>query len=239
MINSFTNLSQHRTYRIFNDNQFGLDNIELRDSSLIWGKTIFETENILRRKLGDKNIEIASIRPAGENRVRGSAIIIDSAKAAGGSGIGCVMGDKKLKAIVVRGHGKIEVANPKRFMKEVTRCYQQCKNEPNVMMMCKAGLNFYSDPDFQGWYSIIVVRNGQNDYWERKKRIELMNFKTGVPNMRKGVRACYSCPTGCMLYMEINKGKYKGTKGEGFWVNTIMGHACRFDISDPESVVKF
>lgn len=55
-------------------------NIELRDASLIWGKTIFETENILRRKLGDKNIEIASIGPAGENRVRGSAIIIDSAK---------------------------------------------------------------------------------------------------------------------------------------------------------------
>jgi aldehyde:ferredoxin oxidoreductase len=37
--------------------------------------------------------------------------------------------------------------------------------------------------------------------------------------------------------MEINDGKYKGTKGEGFWVNTIMGHACRFDLSDPESVV--
>lgn len=213
-------------------------NIELRDASLIWGKTIFETENILRRKLGDKNIEIASIGPAGENRVRGSAIIIDSAKAAGGSGVGCVMGDKKLKTIVVRGHGKIEVANPKRFMKEVARCYQQCKNEPNAMMMRKAGLNFYSDPDFPGWDSIMVVRNGQNDYWEREKRIKLMNSKTGVPNMRKGVRACYSCPTGCMPYMEINKGKYKGTKGEGFWINTIMGHACRFDISDPESVVK-
>jgi aldehyde:ferredoxin oxidoreductase len=41
-----------------------------------------------------------------------------------------------------------------------------------------------------------------------------------------------------MPYMEIAKGKYQGTKGEGFWINTIMGHAGRFDISDPEAVVK-
>lgn len=215
------------------------DNIELRDASLIWGKTIFETENILRRKLGDKNIEIASIGPAGENRVRGSAIIIDSAKAAAGSGVGCVMGDKKLKAIVVHDHEKIEVADPKRFMKEVKKCYQQCGNEPDAVMMHRAGLNKYSDPDYEGWNTNIVVKNGQDDQWEKEKRISLMNAKTGVPNMQKGVRACYSCPIGCIPFMEINKGKYKGTKGEGFWINTIMGHACRFDISDPESVVKF
>jgi len=147
------------------------------------------------------------------------------------------MGDKRLKAIIVREHGKIEVAEPERFMKVVAKCYQQCKDEPNTEMMHKAPLNPYSDPEWKGWNTNIVVKNGQDDQWERKNRIRLMNFKTGVPNMQKGVRACYSCPTGCMPYMEINKGKYKGNKGEGFWINTIMGHACRFDISDPELVV--
>jgi len=117
--------------------------IEIRDANLIWGKTIFETEKILRQELGDNDIKIASIGPAGENRVRGSAIIIDTARAAGGSGVGCVMGDKRLKAIVVRGHGKIEVAEPERFMKVVAKCYQQCKDEPNTEMMHKAPLNLY------------------------------------------------------------------------------------------------
>jgi len=212
--------------------------IEIRDANSIWGKTIFETEKILRKELGDNDIKIASIGPAGENRVRGSAIIIDTAKVAGGSGVGCVMGDKRLKAIVVRGHGKIEVAEPERFMKEVAKCYRQCKNESNTMMMRRALFETCSDPDASEWDTIMVIRNGQDDYWEREKRIRLMNKETGIPSMKKGVRACYSCPTGCMPYMEINKGKYKGTKGEGFWVNAIMGHACRFDISNPESVLK-
>ena len=225
--------SEEPVYLYINDN-----NIELRDASLIWGKTVFEAENILRQRIGDKNIEIALIGPAGENRVRGSAIIIDTAKAAGGSGVGCVMGDKKLKAIVIRGHGRIKVAEPERFMKIVARCYQLCKNEPNVIKMRKGYMNFYSDADNPNWDKLMVVRNGQDDYWEKEKRNKLMNSKTGVPNMQRGVRACYSCPIGCMPYMEINNGKYKGDKGEGFWINTLMGHACRFDISNPESVVK-
>jgi len=225
--------SEEPVYLYINDN-----NIELRDASLIWGKTVFETENILRQSIGDRNIKIALIGPAGENRVRGSAIMIDTAKAAGGSGVGCVMGDKKLKAIVVRGNGKIKVAEPEKFMKIVDRCYQERKEEPKVKMMTKGYLNFYSDPDYPNWNAVMVVRNGQDDYWERDKRIKLMNSKTGVPSMQKGTRACFSCPIGCMPYMEIDKGKYQGTKGEGFWINTIMGHAGRFDISDPEAVVK-
>jgi aldehyde:ferredoxin oxidoreductase len=121
--------------------------IEIRDANLIWGKTIFETENILRQELSDNDIKIASIGLAGENRVRGSAIIIDTARAAGGSGVGCVMGGKRLKVIVVRGHGKIEAAEPERLMKVVAKCYQQCKDEPNTEMMHKAPLNLYSNPE--------------------------------------------------------------------------------------------
>ncbi|MBA7477903.1 hypothetical protein ES707_13318 [subsurface metagenome] len=225
--------SKKPVYLYIND-----DKVEIRDAGFIWGKDIFETENIFRKEIGDDNIKIASIGPAGENRVRGSAIIIDTAKAAGGSGVGCVMGDKKLKAIVVRGHGKIAVAQPEKFMKAVAKCYQKCKEGPNAKMMRKSGLNLYSDPEWEGWNTNIVIKNGQDDQWEKGKRIRLMNPTTGVPNMQKGVRACYSCPIGCMPFMEINKGKYKGDKGEGFWINTIMGHACRFDISNPESVVE-
>jgi len=225
--------SKKPVYLFINDSH-----VEIRDAALTWGKNTCETENILRQEIGDDNVKIALIGPAGENRVRGSAIIIDTAKAAGGSGVGCIMGDKKLKAIVVRGHGKIEVADPERFMKIVGKCYQQCKNEPKIEMMRKAPYKICSDPEWEGWNTTVVVKNGQDDQWERKSINRLLNFKTGVPSMQKGVRACYSCPSGCIPYMEISKGKYKGNKGEGFWINTIQGHACRFDISDPESVVE-
>ncbi|GAH63770.1 unnamed protein product, partial [marine sediment metagenome] len=76
-------------------------NAEIRDASHLWGKSTYETEDILKKELRDNKIEIASIGPAGENLVHGSAIIIDCGRAAGGSGVGCIMGDKKLKSIVV------------------------------------------------------------------------------------------------------------------------------------------
>ncbi|GAB4113358.1 MAG: aldehyde ferredoxin oxidoreductase family protein [Candidatus Caldatribacteriota bacterium] len=212
--------------------------VELRDAQYLWGKDVFTTEFILRKTLDKEEIEIAAIGPAGENLVRGSAIIVDTAKAAAGSGVGCVMGDKKLKAIVVRGKGKIEVADPGRFMAIVEKTYQKCKQNPATRLMRQAPLNLYADSEWEGWYTNMVTRNGQDDYWESTKRQKLMNSQSGVPSMIKGVRACYLCPTGCLPFLEIEKGKYQGDKGEGFWINTIMGHACRLDISEPEAVVE-
>ena len=79
------------TYIYINDGK-----VELRDASKIWGKTTFETDKALRNITGDRQTKSAIIGPAGENRIRGSAIIIDSSRAAGGSGVGCVLGDKFL-----------------------------------------------------------------------------------------------------------------------------------------------
>ena len=212
---------------------------EIRDAAWLWGKTTYETENLLRQELGDERIEIAAIGPAGENRVRGSAILIDTAKAAGGSGVGCVMGDKKLKAVVVRGHGKIEVFDPRGFMEAVAKTHRQCEaNRAKVQSMRQSGAARFENLDFEAWETCMVIRNGQDDYWEREKRARLMNPEAGVPSMRRKVRACFSCPTGCMPFMEKARGKYEEMKGEGFWINALWSVA-RFDISDPETAVAF
>ena len=212
---------------------------EIRDAAWLWGKTTYETENLLRQELGDERIEIAAIGPAGENRVRGSAILIDTAKAAGGSGVGCVMGDKKLKAVVVRGHGKIEVFDPRGFMEAVAKTHRQCEaNRDKVRSMRQSGAARFENLDFEAWETCMVIRNGQDDYWEREKRARLMNPEAGVPSMRRKVRACFSCPTGCMPFMEKARGKYEEMKGEGFWINALWSVA-RFDISDPETAVAF
>jgi len=95
-----------------------------------------------------------------------------------------------------------------------------------------------TDMAFEGWETIMVVRNGQDDYWEPEKRRKLMNRDYGVPTMRRGVRACFTCPAGCSAYMTIDSGDFKGMKGEGFWINTVMS-ASRFDLDDPDAVVAF
>ena len=76
---------------------------ELKDASSMWGKSVWETEDMLREIRGDKFIRCASIGQAGENGVLFAGIINDKDRAAGRSGVGTVMGKKNLKAIAVRG----------------------------------------------------------------------------------------------------------------------------------------
>ncbi len=212
---------------------------EIRRAGYLWGKTTYETEASLQSRIGDPAVRIACIGPAGENGVLGSIILIDRAKAAGGSGVGCVMGDKKLKAIAVRGHGSLQVARPEAFMEATNVAMQKVAESPTAEKMWRntlAGV-YAVDPHSISWDLLMLVRNGQDESWEIEKRKRLMNTKTGIPKYRKKVLACFNCPIGCMPFSEIKEGNYKGTKGEGLWVNTLM-LATWLDIPEPEPIIK-
>ncbi len=94
------------------------DVAELRDAGPLWGKSVWETEETLKKQHQDPLLRISSIGLAGENQVLFAAVVNDLHRAAGRSGVGAVMGSKNLKAIAVRGtKGVGNIANPKEFMK--------------------------------------------------------------------------------------------------------------------------
>jgi aldehyde:ferredoxin oxidoreductase len=93
------------------------DQVELRDATHLWGKGVFETEDLIRRETALPDCSVAAIGPAGENRVLYAAIVNEKYRAAGRSGVGAVMGAKHLKAIAVRGTGAVRVADPAAMMK--------------------------------------------------------------------------------------------------------------------------
>jgi aldehyde:ferredoxin oxidoreductase len=93
------------------------DVVELRDASHLVGLDITQTTTGLREELGDPELEVAAIGPAGENLVRYAIISCNLARAAGRTGMGTVMGSKKLKAIAVRGSKPVRPADPPRFEK--------------------------------------------------------------------------------------------------------------------------
>jgi aldehyde:ferredoxin oxidoreductase len=97
--------SAHPVYLWIHDGRY-----ELRDARHLWGLTTGETEDALRRELGDDKIEIAEIGPAGEKLARFAAIMNMRNRAHGRTGLGAVMGAKRLKAIAVRGTGKPSAA---------------------------------------------------------------------------------------------------------------------------------
>lgn len=86
---------------------------ELRDARYLWGKDTSETDELIIRETG-KPTNIISIGPAGEKRSLLACIINNKVRAAGRSGLGAVMGSKKLKAIAVTGGGKIPIADKDR-----------------------------------------------------------------------------------------------------------------------------
>ena len=106
------------------------EEVEIRDASMVWGLDNWETLEQLRQEVGDKRARVASIGPAGEQLVPFACIQNDMEHFNGRTGMGTVMGSKKLKAIAVRGTRKMEMADSNK-VKEIGRWHtQRIKTHP-------------------------------------------------------------------------------------------------------------
>jgi aldehyde:ferredoxin oxidoreductase len=88
---------------------------ELHAASDLWGRDIYDTQTRLRELLGDPKVRVACIGLAGENLVKLAGIANDHGRFAARTGLGAVMGSKNLKAIAVRGTGKVSLYAPEEF----------------------------------------------------------------------------------------------------------------------------
>ncbi|MEE8470458.1 MAG: aldehyde ferredoxin oxidoreductase N-terminal domain-containing protein, partial [Dehalococcoidia bacterium] len=87
--------------------------VEIKDASALWGKSTIETRETLKEQLGS-SVNVAAIGPAGENLITFASVLADN-DASASSGLGAVMGSKNLKAVAVRGSGKIRIADPQKY----------------------------------------------------------------------------------------------------------------------------
>jgi aldehyde:ferredoxin oxidoreductase len=152
------------------------------------------------------------------------------------------MGGKKLKAIAVRGHGSIRVAHPEKFIEAAERARKKILNNPIAKPFRErtlAGMMYTDAERDDPWWDLMhTAKNSQEVYWSRERRRRICSPKVGVYKYRKKIFACFSCPVGCMPFSEIDEGKYKGTKGSGFWVNSVYWPA-RMDVDDPAAALKY
>ncbi len=86
------------------------ETIDIRDASPLWGRSSFEACGILKADL-NKDVSVLTIGQAGENRIHFATIVTDDGST-GSGGLGAVMGEKKLKAVVVRGKQRPGAADP-------------------------------------------------------------------------------------------------------------------------------
>jgi len=209
--------------------------VELRSAEHLWGKDTWETEAQIKEELGTKDVQIGSIGPAGENLARYGCIIFNINRAAGETGLGAIMGAKKVKAIAVRGTGSVEVADPAALVRYSKELVQRIVNNEFYSLIADygtlPGTTFY---DMMGY---LAIRNyGQAGDWEEVQNIGAVEI---AEYFKKPV-ACFGCPIHCSHHFKITEGRFKGEEGAKpeFSTTQVPFGAC-LGVDDREALLKF
>ena len=187
------------------------EDVNIKEGSHLWGKLINEADQIIKEEVGDTNIHIGCIGPAGENLVRFACVIFDLARAVGRSGMGAVMGSKNLKAIAVRGSKSVKVADPAKLEDLTKKAYDAISVDVNY-----PAWSVYGTPgliELANTLGILTTRNFQTGVFEGADDIGGWNF---VHNYSVKSKGCHACPLHCSHYYEIKEGQYKGVSAGGY-----------------------
>jgi aldehyde:ferredoxin oxidoreductase len=205
----------------------------LKSAAHLWGKDTYETEDILKSELG-KEIAIACIGPAGEKQSLISCIVHNKGSVAGRSGLGAVMGSKKLKAVVVKGNAEVPVADPEGIRK--LREYYLPRLGGHIQMVRKYGTTFTTLPSAESGDSPVKNWGG----------ITSIDFPDATPlgaepldSLKLKSTGCYRCPVGCEALLKEGKGEYRYSAGSfrpEYETLAMLGPNCANN--NLESIVK-
>jgi aldehyde:ferredoxin oxidoreductase len=205
------------------------DAVELRDGLACWGKLVSETTTILLREAGDPKARVLTIGPAGEKCSPIAAVMSDKYRAAGRSGVGAVLGSKNLKAVVVRGSGRVDAAAPERA-KEVVRSAVKKIREHGVT---GTGLPTYGTSVLVNVINEVgayPTRNFQQAHFETADQVS--GERLAETYLVKNT-ACYRCPIACGRSCNLN-----GEEGEGPEYETLWAFSANCGIDQLEPVIQ-
>ncbi|GAB4533906.1 MAG: aldehyde ferredoxin oxidoreductase family protein [Anaerolineae bacterium] len=208
------------------------DRASLRDAGHLWGRLTHDTEDALRAELGDPDIRVACIGPAGEKLVRYACIQADYHREFGRGGAGAVMGAKHLKAIVVRGTGQVDVADPPALERITEDVYAQLAAHPKARARRQYGTaEMVEGVNKLGFWA---TRNFTTGYFEKGDRLTGVRLKE---ELYMGDNSCYACSVACGKISPVSKGPFAGTAIEGAEFETIGLLGANCGVADPAAIV--
>ena len=198
---------------------------EIRDASHLWDKgDIYATQKAIKEEVEAKS-SIACIGRAGENIINYACIMNDEGRAAGRCGMGALMGAKNLKAVVVSGGSKTELADRETLKKLINEAKISIKNDANTNAYKMFGTN---------WYMDLGMRLGDTPakYFTKSifpaTKLHGHEFRT-VYNMSN--YACSGCPIGCGRVIKDFSAEIKKVDGPEYETVGAFGPLCmNFDI---------
>ncbi len=211
------------------------DETSIKDASFLWGKGIIETSRILKEQSGSSLTRIACIGQAGEKLVK-YAIIASEEKAAGRTGMGAIMGSKKLKAITVRGKRRnYDAADSEEFKNSV----QKSLDDVNKAFTTKMYGDIGTSAGIDLWNSTGEI---PKKYWTLGEEWEGAYNISGMTALEKTVTRkypCFSCPIGCAKKAIVKEGEYQTDREVGApEYETLAGFGSMILNDNIESIVK-
>ena len=181
------------------------DKVSIESAEEYWGMETGEVEAALLEKYN--GAKVASIGPAGENKVAFAAVINDLGRAAGRTGMGAVMGSKNLKAVVVKGSHKVEL--PHEFRKVVKRVTPLVRNHPGAK-------------DYTEWGTVVLLDYKNKGGDNPSKNHRYGQFPMGENLNAKAIKkytvrnqGCFACSIKCARFTQVKEGPYKTPVQEG------------------------
>jgi len=189
----------------------------------LWGKGTYETEDAVKEEIGDKKVAVLSIGPAGENLVRFAVIENDYWRSAGRTGVGAVLGSKKVKALVFHGSQRREVHDPEGLDAFFKKIRERGKTD--------AGAKAYRT---LGTPMLVAINNGvggfPSKYWHLGTfdGWEALTAETMNEKLKTKSRSCAKCFMACGKLSTVQEGRHKGLQIEGPEYETIyaFGGLC-------------
>lgn len=177
---------------------------QLRDAAHLMGKKTGEVDEILKNELGDSKIEILQHGPAAEKGVLFSSLVSMSNRNNGRTGMGLVMASKNLKAVVVRGRRKPNIADPKSLAALNKTGPKILPDNPDMPGLAEEGTA--TVVLFQNTIGSLPTRNYTEGQFEHCEDISGARMAETVLKERD---TCYACIVRCKRVVEIKEGAYK------------------------------
>jgi aldehyde:ferredoxin oxidoreductase len=186
--------------------------VSIEHADDLWGKDTYGTIDALKQKhSGSRSARILAIGPAGENRVKFAAVSNDKAHYFGRCGMGAVMGSKNLKAVVVRGGGKVPLADEAAFKAGRKAALETIKGSMVAESTHELGTNVAMDIGMMT--GDVPIKN-----WSKGGELEMCEVLGGPALVEKMLTKrgfCYACPIGCKPVVMVDTAEYKVAEGPG------------------------
>lgn len=211
----FSGLADQPVYLLIEDGH-----AELRDARHLWGKNVSKLEDLLLAKHG-KDVQIASIGTAGESRSLLSCVINDGGRAAGRSGMGALMGSKRLKAVVVKGKMKVPLADEeginalrRQYLKKTGGFYKSLRDYGTCRGTAASARS--GDSPVRNWGGAGPVHFPQ----ELAERIS----DDSVIALQEKRYGCWHCPISCGGRVKLSEGRHALSAS-----NDFTGHKPEYE----------